>query len=82
MPSTPRIIGSSNFGSDDGMPEEAEFRSPKGMDFWAMKGLVVVADSGNHQIRTIDPENGHVATLAGDASVPDAMGHPIGGYVD
>ena len=50
-------------GFADGPVDEALFDDPRGMAF-DLNGNVIVADAGNHAIRSIDPD-GFVTTLAG-----------------
>ncbi len=65
-----------NPGSQDGPAGEARFSSPGGLVV-DRGGAVIVADSGNHTLRRIDPE-GTVTTLAGtagQAGFVDATGY-------
>jgi sugar lactone lactonase YvrE len=52
-----------DFGHRDGAPDQARFQHPLGLT-WATDRLYV-ADTYNHAIRSVDPENGVVATFAG-----------------
>ncbi len=51
-----------DFGLKDGTGDEARFQHPLGVAY--INGLVYVADSYNHCIRKLDPDNGAVQTLA------------------
>ena len=57
-------------GFEDGKPEMARFRKPMGVA--SFSGGVVLADAGNHAIRTVD-NDGVVSTIAGG---------PLAGFVD
>lgn len=52
-----------SLGTQDGLGEQARFRSPCGIDVDS-RGNLYVCDSENHTVRMIDPE-GLVTTLAG-----------------
>ncbi|MGA2866576.1 MAG: SBBP repeat-containing protein [Verrucomicrobiota bacterium] len=76
------LAGSS--GSEDGTGSAARFGGPHG----GPPGVAVdsaanvyVADYWNHTIRKVTPA-GAVTTLAGNASLLDQYGNPIGGYAD
>jgi DNA-binding beta-propeller fold protein YncE len=56
---TKTIAGTGEPGLAD---EPAQFHEPAGLAFAA--GKLYVADTNNHQIRTLDPKTGKVATLA------------------
>jgi len=65
-------------GWADGRAEQAAFDDPQGLCWY--EGALYVADSRNHAIRRIDPEQGEVTTVAGTGelgptSVPDGR-HP------
>jgi sugar lactone lactonase YvrE len=70
-------------GSVDGTNSEARFNYPTGVAVDSA-GNVYVADPDNQNIRRITPvgTNWVVTTLAGDASIKDPMGNPVGGYAD
>ena len=51
-------------GDTDGSGQAARFREPLGLAFDSKSDLLLVADSGNKKIRTINPLNGTVTTLA------------------
>ena len=61
-------------GSQDGLPGTARFTNPRGMARMA-DGSLLVADSGSHTIRRIDPQ-GSVSTLAGAAGVSGSADGP------
>ncbi|MBI2927853.1 MAG: hypothetical protein HYY24_19345 [Verrucomicrobia bacterium] len=68
------------YGSTDGTGSAARFHYPSGV---AVDGAdnVYVADTINDTIRKITPA-GVVTTLAGNASITDPDGIPLGGYAD
>jgi len=70
-------------GSADGTGGAARFYSPFGVAVDSVTN-VYVADSDNHTIRKVTPvgTNWVVTTLAGNASIRDQFGYPVGGYVD
>ena len=55
--------GSGEPGLQDGPPNQARFRSPRGLALW--EDTLYVADTGNHAIRRIDLHAGTVTTVAG-----------------
>ncbi|MCA9047918.1 MAG: redoxin domain-containing protein [Planctomycetaceae bacterium] len=57
------VIGSGRAGRADGSFSEAEFDHPQGMTL--ADGLLYVADTENHLLRIVDPEEQKVTTLAG-----------------
>lgn len=59
----PRRGGGNVHGFADGPAHAAQFAAPQGIAVDA-SGTLVIADTGNHCIRTIGPD-GHVRTLAG-----------------
>jgi hypothetical protein len=64
-------------GSIDGKGDRARFHSPKGI--WGDPRLkLIVADTGNHTIRTVTPETGEVTTLAGVAGESGTQDGPRG----
>jgi len=62
-----RIFGNGEPGWRDGPAEEAQFRAPQGLVF-AGEALLV-ADAGNHRVRTLDLTTGQVRSLAGTGRV-------------
>lgn len=58
-------------GSADGLGSAARFSRPRGIAVDG-SGRVLVADTGNHVLRQIDPD-GRVSTLAGSAGSPGAV---------
>ena len=58
-----RVIGSGAAGLLDGTAEQAAFHHPHGLAL--DEGVLYVADTGNHAVRSIDLETGIVSTLAG-----------------
>jgi len=61
-----RRIGSGERGREDGV--EPSFSEPQGMCL-LQDGLVLVADTGNHLLRTVDVLTGEVRTVAGTGDV-------------
>jgi len=57
------VIGTGQIGSKDGAYSEAQFDHPQGMTL--VGDTLYVADTENHQLRTIDLVKKQVATLAG-----------------
>lgn len=57
------VIGSGTVGSKDGTYKDAQFDHPQGMTL--IGNTLYVADTENHQLRTVDLTNKTVATLAG-----------------
>ncbi len=55
------LAGSGQTGLLDGPPQNARFNQPGGLDING--GIIYVADTNNHAIRTIDLDSGHVRTL-------------------
>jgi thiol-disulfide isomerase/thioredoxin len=51
------------FGDRDGRGDAARFQHPLGIA--SARGLLFVADTYNHRIRTVDPKSGQVRTFAG-----------------
>ncbi|MBU6429718.1 MAG: hypothetical protein KGR26_11945 [Cyanobacteria bacterium REEB65] len=60
------LAGSNQPGFADGVGQLAAFNLPARLA-WAPGGYLVVADSGNHSIRRVDPD-GMVTTLAGSGA--------------
>lgn len=58
-----RVIGSGTAGLLDGAAEQAAFHHPHGLAL--DDGVLYVADTGNHVVRSIDLKTGVVSTLAG-----------------
>ena len=61
-----RSFGSGTAGLVDGEAGEARFRRPQGLA--VLGGLLYVADTENHALRSIELAEGKVATLAGDGN--------------
>ncbi len=59
------IVGTGlfDFGDVDGLPPAARLQHAQGIVY--RDGLLYVADTYNHKIRTVDPSSGEVRTLAG-----------------
>ena len=71
------------YGSTDGTGGAARFNFPVGLTVDSA-GVLYVADPDNQNIRKITPVGTTwvVTTVAGDVSVKDAFGNPLGGYAD
>src|SRR5205823_9649442 len=70
-------------GSANGTNSAARFNFPVGVAI-DNAGNLYVADTDNHTIREVSPvgTNWVVTTLAGNASIRDQSGNPVGGYAD
>jgi thiol-disulfide isomerase/thioredoxin/sugar lactone lactonase YvrE len=53
-----------DFGDIDGTGDAVRLQHPLGVQ--AHRGLVYIADTYNHRLKTLDPRTGEVRTLAGD----------------
>jgi DNA-binding beta-propeller fold protein YncE len=60
------------FGDVDGIGPEVRLQHPLGIAF--ANGLIYIADSYNHKIKTLDPTTGQVQTLAGTGQPGSADG--------
>lgn len=71
------------YGSVDGTNAAARFNWSQGLAIDGV-GNLYVADTDNHTIRKVTPvgTNWVVTTLAGNPSIKDPLGNPIGGYFD
>jgi hypothetical protein len=67
------FAGSGAMGYKDGPKATAEFKAPRGVAYDAARGLLYVADAGNHAIRAVSV-NGTVSTLAGSGHSGDRDG--------
>ncbi len=59
------VFGSLEPGRTDGPALEARFRQPRGMAIDAERGLIYVADTGNHAVRLLDLNEQTVRTILG-----------------
>ncbi len=57
--------GTAGFAGDDGPATKAQFRQPHSIAL-DDRGMLYVADIGNHRIRRIDLEQGTITTIAGN----------------
>lgn len=82
--------GKTGFKGNGGPGREATFSGPKGLAI-APNGMVYIADTENHAIRSIDPATGKVEAFVGDGVRGDGVGgkgadcrlaRPHGVYVD
>jgi sugar lactone lactonase YvrE len=60
------------FGDRDGRGDDARLQHPLGVTFHA--GLLYIADTYNHKIKTLDPRNNLVSTFAGTGKSGQADG--------
>jgi hypothetical protein len=67
------FAGSGATGFKDGPKATAEFKAPRGLAYDARRGVLYVADSGNHAIRAV-AANGMVSTIAGSGHTGDRDG--------
>ncbi len=68
------LAGGRQGGFRDGRATEAQFHTPCGLAL-APDGALLIADTGNHRIRRLDPE-GEVKTLAGTGEAAERDGLP------
>ncbi|MCH7483968.1 MAG: redoxin domain-containing protein [Chloroflexi bacterium] len=61
-----------DFGDADGLPGVAQLEHPQGITYAG--GLLYIADTYNHKIRTVHPETGAVTTFAGSGVSGNADG--------
>ncbi|HYH82972.1 MAG TPA: redoxin domain-containing protein [Longimicrobium sp.] len=61
------LVGSGlfDFGDRDGKGEDARLQHAQGLDWWARERKVLVADSYNHRLKTVDPYTLEARALAG-----------------
>jgi NHL repeat len=69
------LAGGGEPGFRDGSGEEARFDTPCGIAV-AKDGALLVADTGNHRIRRVEPD-GRVTTFAGTVEASNAEGAPF-----
>jgi DNA-binding beta-propeller fold protein YncE len=55
-----------DFGDRDGVGEEARLEHAQGLAWWAAEKKLLVADTYNHRVKTIDPYTREVRSLAGN----------------
>ncbi|MGH7485335.1 MAG: gluconolaconase, partial [bacterium] len=67
------LAGSGKPGHADGIGVQAQFKEPEGVAVDDMRGVIYVADSGNHLVRSVT-FGGAVATLAGSGRPEDKDG--------
>lgn len=60
-----QTIGSGSAGNEDGESVKSQFNFPQGIAYDSKRQKLYVADSRNHQIRSIDLISGIVKTIAG-----------------
>lgn len=72
-------IGTGESGYKDGSRLESKFNIPYGI-FMNEDGELIIVDSYNNRIRKV--KDGKVITIAGFSEKLDAMGFPLGGYID
>lgn len=71
-----RQFGSGDPGLFDGSADQAAFCRPHGLSL--LRGVLYVADTGNHAVRRIDLRSGEIATLCGNGR----SGTPMAGDVE
>lgn len=59
-----------------------ELLGPYGMGYSEDDGALIIADSRNHRICSLDLENFELTVLAGKSQAMDRFGFPAGGYKD
>lgn len=64
-----RVYGSGVAGLQDGKYGGTKFNNPKGLTFDRDNGILYVADTYNHCIRSIDPKTGVVKTVLGNGTL-------------
>ncbi|MGH2562143.1 MAG: alkyl hydroperoxide reductase [Thermomicrobiales bacterium] len=69
-----QVAGDGEAGLVDGGPEVARFDHPRGMALDPTGGVLYVADTENHAIRTIELATGEVRTVAGTGEQGDYRG--------
>lgn len=66
-----------SLGSGNGTGAAALFNNPQGVAHDAVGGLLYIADTGNHLLRSVNPATAEVATVAGVVATPgSADGSP------
>ncbi len=70
------VFGDGEAGFESGAALDARFDAPQGLAYDDSTGILYVADTNNHALRTIDTTTGEVATLAGTGQLgwPPAAG--------
>ncbi|NLJ72013.1 MAG: hypothetical protein GX333_03240 [Syntrophomonadaceae bacterium] len=76
------IIGSGDFDYKDGRVDEAAFRFPNGLAYAKKAEAIIIADTQNHCIRSLNLKSLEVTTVAGKSQGLDRFGFPGGGYLD
>ncbi|MCB9642807.1 MAG: hypothetical protein H6728_06985 [Myxococcales bacterium] len=64
------LAGDGTAGMKDGAIAQAQFNDPQGISADEAKGILYIADTGNHAVRQLDLAAGTVGTLAGNGT-PD-----------
>ena len=80
--STPVIVGTGEFGMGDGSAEEAVFGFPFGVAYSKKADALIIADTQNHRICSLNLKTLKISTIAGISKGVDRFGFPGGGYVD
>ena len=76
------VMGSGDSDHQDGSFQTAAFRFPYGLAWDSREQRLLVADTQNHRIRSIDLETREISTLAGTTRGEDRFGFPGGGHQD
>lgn len=74
------VAGSGELGYGDGAPTLAKFSFPS-VAVEGSSGTYYIADTNNHRIRVVNPDN-QVTTYAGTTSEVDEYGFAVGGFKD
>lgn len=80
--SSPLIVGTGEFGMGDGSAEEAVFGFPFGVAYSKKADALIIADTQNHRICSLNLKTLKISTIAGFSKGVDRFGFPGGGYVD
>jgi thiol-disulfide isomerase/thioredoxin len=54
-----------DFGDRDGVGDDARLQHAQGLAWWARAGKLLVADTYNHRVKTVDPRTREVRAFAG-----------------
>ncbi|MFA7533826.1 MAG: hypothetical protein WCY46_05820 [Tissierellaceae bacterium] len=76
------VIGSGESARSDGKATEVSFNNPFGIAYSEKLNALIIADTGNHRIASLDLKTMEVKTIAGLNKGEDRFGFPGGGYVD
>ena len=68
------VAGSLSPGFTNGNGLAAQFNTPWGIAYDPADGIIYIADSNNNAIRSFNPANGNVSTIAGNGTTGSANG--------